>query len=186
MSTSCLILEYILLILLKVTFPLVKFAGLSLVMEDFLHFLKVCTEFCLCCVTSSHPLFVSDPSVSRYHVQWMPEYCSHNETRGPEKSVTQVSQKPGKPGLCTASKPRFWSQSAACTELRLDHQPRRYAKHVPDLFVWCFQRTAPAKENNSAERAEALLRWICTGQITGCCFEYYESVVWSGMWCVGQ
>ncbi|XP_062257862.1 anosmin-1 [Platichthys flesus] len=30
-----------------------------------------------------------DPSVSRYHVQWMPEYCSHNETRGPEKSVTQ-------------------------------------------------------------------------------------------------
>lgn len=93
MSTSCLILEYILLILLKVPFTLVKFAGLSLVMEDFLHFLKVCTEFCLCCVTSSHPLFVSDPSVSRYHVQWMPEYCSHNETRGPEKSVTQVSQK---------------------------------------------------------------------------------------------
>lgn len=32
----------------------------------------------------------SDPSVSRYHVQWMPEFCSHNETRGPEKSVTQV------------------------------------------------------------------------------------------------
>uniref|UniRef100_A0A672JUB1 Anosmin 1 n=1 Tax=Salarias fasciatus TaxID=181472 RepID=A0A672JUB1_SALFA len=30
-----------------------------------------------------------DPSVSRYHVQWMPEYCSQNETRGPEKSVTQ-------------------------------------------------------------------------------------------------
>ncbi|KAM7380453.1 hypothetical protein PAMP_003746 [Pampus punctatissimus] len=30
-----------------------------------------------------------DPAVSRYHVQWMPEYCSHNETRGPEKSVTQ-------------------------------------------------------------------------------------------------
>uniref|UniRef100_A0A8C7YFC4 Anosmin 1 n=1 Tax=Oryzias sinensis TaxID=183150 RepID=A0A8C7YFC4_9TELE len=30
-----------------------------------------------------------DPSVSRYHVQWMPEYCNHNETRGPEKSVTQ-------------------------------------------------------------------------------------------------
>uniref|UniRef100_A0A8C7QVR7 Anosmin 1 n=1 Tax=Oncorhynchus mykiss TaxID=8022 RepID=A0A8C7QVR7_ONCMY len=30
-----------------------------------------------------------DPLVSRYHVQWMPEYCSHNETRGPEKSVTQ-------------------------------------------------------------------------------------------------
>ncbi|KAK6309760.1 hypothetical protein J4Q44_G00196410 [Coregonus suidteri] len=30
-----------------------------------------------------------DPLVSRYHVQWMPEYCSHNETRGAEKSVTQ-------------------------------------------------------------------------------------------------
>ncbi|CAG05884.1 unnamed protein product, partial [Tetraodon nigroviridis] len=30
-----------------------------------------------------------DPSVTRYHVQWLPEYCSHNETRGPEKSVTQ-------------------------------------------------------------------------------------------------
>ncbi|XP_041739193.1 anosmin-1 isoform X2 [Coregonus clupeaformis] len=30
-----------------------------------------------------------DPLVSRYHVQWMPEYCIHNETRGPEKSVTQ-------------------------------------------------------------------------------------------------
>ncbi|XP_029558604.1 anosmin-1 isoform X2 [Salmo trutta] len=30
-----------------------------------------------------------DPLVSRYHVQWIPEYCSHNETRGPEKSVTQ-------------------------------------------------------------------------------------------------
>uniref|UniRef100_A0AAY5L8E2 Anosmin 1 n=1 Tax=Esox lucius TaxID=8010 RepID=A0AAY5L8E2_ESOLU len=30
-----------------------------------------------------------DPLVSRYHVQWMPEYCSHNDTREPEKSVTQ-------------------------------------------------------------------------------------------------
>ncbi|KAJ8013123.1 hypothetical protein DPEC_G00050020 [Dallia pectoralis] len=30
-----------------------------------------------------------DPLVSRYHVQWVPEYCSHNETREPEKSVTQ-------------------------------------------------------------------------------------------------
>ncbi|KAJ8407090.1 hypothetical protein AAFF_G00287660 [Aldrovandia affinis] len=26
---------------------------------------------------------------SRYHVQWGPEFCSHNVTRGPEKSVTQ-------------------------------------------------------------------------------------------------
>ncbi|KAL0963619.1 hypothetical protein UPYG_G00308690 [Umbra pygmaea] len=30
-----------------------------------------------------------EPLVSRYHVQWVPEYCSHNETREPEKSVTQ-------------------------------------------------------------------------------------------------
>ncbi|XP_066562048.1 anosmin-1 isoform X2 [Amia ocellicauda] len=30
-----------------------------------------------------------DPTASRYHVQWMPESCSHNETKGPEKSVTQ-------------------------------------------------------------------------------------------------
>lgn len=37
---------------------------------------------------------VADPSVTRYHVQWLPEYCSHNETRGPEKSVTQVSSYP--------------------------------------------------------------------------------------------
>ncbi|XP_048835730.1 anosmin-1-like [Brienomyrus brachyistius] len=26
---------------------------------------------------------------SRYHVQWMPEFCSHNETRAHEKTVTQ-------------------------------------------------------------------------------------------------
>nr|XP_015216972.1 PREDICTED: anosmin-1 [Lepisosteus oculatus] len=30
-----------------------------------------------------------DPSVNRYHVQWLPESCSHNETKSPEKSVTQ-------------------------------------------------------------------------------------------------
>ncbi|XP_041940032.1 anosmin-1 isoform X1 [Alosa sapidissima] len=30
-----------------------------------------------------------DPLVSRYHVQWAPEFCSYNETKGPEKSVTQ-------------------------------------------------------------------------------------------------
>ncbi|KAJ8350687.1 hypothetical protein SKAU_G00258170 [Synaphobranchus kaupii] len=30
-----------------------------------------------------------DSLASRYHVQWSPEYCSHNETREPEKSVTQ-------------------------------------------------------------------------------------------------
>uniref|UniRef100_A0AAY4DTR7 Anosmin 1 n=1 Tax=Denticeps clupeoides TaxID=299321 RepID=A0AAY4DTR7_9TELE len=29
-----------------------------------------------------------DPLVSRYHVQWVPEFCSHNETKGPEKSFT--------------------------------------------------------------------------------------------------
>ncbi|XP_077584405.1 anosmin-1 [Stigmatopora nigra] len=30
-----------------------------------------------------------EPGMNRYHVQWMPEYCHHNETRGPEKSATQ-------------------------------------------------------------------------------------------------
>ncbi|KAG5833657.1 hypothetical protein ANANG_G00278210 [Anguilla anguilla] len=30
-----------------------------------------------------------DSVASRYHVQWSPEFCSHNETREPEKSVTQ-------------------------------------------------------------------------------------------------
>ncbi|XP_036401883.1 anosmin-1-like [Megalops cyprinoides] len=30
-----------------------------------------------------------DPAVTRYHVQWVPEFCSHNETRGPAKSITQ-------------------------------------------------------------------------------------------------
>lgn len=55
---------------------------------------------CHCLISSSlpnspflPPVF-SDPAVSRYHVQWMPEYCSHNETRGPEKSVTQVRLRP--------------------------------------------------------------------------------------------
>lgn len=186
MSTSCLILEYILLILLKVPFPLVKFAGLSLVMEYFLHFLKVCRSFVF---VVWHPLILSLSQIPLWVATTSSGCRSTAATTRPEDQRNQsrrLVKKPGKPGLCTASKPRFWSQSAACTELRLDHQPRRYAKHVPDLFVWCFQRTAPAKENNSAERAEALLRWICTGQITGCCFEYYESVVWSGMWCVGQ
>ncbi|KAJ8352629.1 hypothetical protein SKAU_G00241050 [Synaphobranchus kaupii] len=28
-------------------------------------------------------------ATSQYHVQWGPEFCSHNVTRGPEKSVTQ-------------------------------------------------------------------------------------------------
>lgn len=31
----------------------------------------------------------TDASSSRYHVQWMPEYCSHNQSRAAEKSVTQ-------------------------------------------------------------------------------------------------
>ncbi|KPP74873.1 anosmin-1-like [Scleropages formosus] len=31
----------------------------------------------------------ADTAGNRYHVQWMPEFCSHNETKGPEKSVTQ-------------------------------------------------------------------------------------------------
>ncbi|XP_076858111.1 anosmin-1 [Brachyhypopomus gauderio] len=30
-----------------------------------------------------------DPAESRYHVQWMPDNCSHNGTKLPEKSVTQ-------------------------------------------------------------------------------------------------
>lgn len=34
--------------------------------------------------------YVPEPGMNRYHIQWMPEYCHHNETRGPEKSSTQV------------------------------------------------------------------------------------------------
>lgn len=34
--------------------------------------------------------FLSDPSIRRYRVQWVPEYCSHNQTRGMEKVITQV------------------------------------------------------------------------------------------------
>ncbi|KAK1167830.1 anosmin-1-like [Acipenser oxyrinchus oxyrinchus] len=30
-----------------------------------------------------------DTSITRYHVQWIPESCTHNETKGPEKAVTQ-------------------------------------------------------------------------------------------------
>uniref|UniRef100_A0A8C1DRM3 Anosmin 1 n=1 Tax=Cyprinus carpio carpio TaxID=630221 RepID=A0A8C1DRM3_CYPCA len=30
-----------------------------------------------------------DAVENRYHVQWMPEYCSHNQTGAPQKSVTQ-------------------------------------------------------------------------------------------------
>ncbi|XP_036431588.1 anosmin-1 [Colossoma macropomum] len=30
-----------------------------------------------------------DPAASRHHVQWAPEHCNHNETKPPEKSVTQ-------------------------------------------------------------------------------------------------
>lgn len=68
---------------------------------------------------------ISDPTVSRYHVQWMPEYCSHNETRGPEKSVTQVSlwqpfYKPLRRGG-----PRSEPAPSAAP---------RYAKHVPNLL----------------------------------------------------
>ncbi|XP_067300781.1 anosmin-1 [Pseudorasbora parva] len=31
----------------------------------------------------------ADVLVNRYHVQWKPEYCSHNQSRAPEKSLTQ-------------------------------------------------------------------------------------------------
>uniref|UniRef100_A0A8C2CI69 Anosmin 1 n=1 Tax=Cyprinus carpio TaxID=7962 RepID=A0A8C2CI69_CYPCA len=30
-----------------------------------------------------------DAAVNRYHVQWMPEYCSHNRSGAPQKSLTQ-------------------------------------------------------------------------------------------------
>ncbi|XP_073701263.1 anosmin-1-like [Garra rufa] len=30
-----------------------------------------------------------DAVANRYHVQWMPEYCSHNQSGAPQKSVTQ-------------------------------------------------------------------------------------------------
>lgn len=62
------------------------------------------------CLSSHSPSLVSDPTVSRYHVQWMPEYCSHNETRGPEKSVTQVSPR------------QLLTRSAQPIELWLDQQ----------------------------------------------------------------
>lgn len=35
--------------------------------------------------------FNLDPLLGLYHVQWIPESCAHNETKGPEKAVTQVS-----------------------------------------------------------------------------------------------
>ncbi|KAM9836053.1 anosmin-1a [Aulostomus maculatus] len=33
----------------------------------------------------------TDPSVESYRIQWGPEYCSHNQTQPPEKTVTQES-----------------------------------------------------------------------------------------------
>ncbi|KAG8450551.1 hypothetical protein GDO86_002994 [Hymenochirus boettgeri] len=30
-----------------------------------------------------------DPMLELYHIQWYPESCAHNETKGPEKAVTQ-------------------------------------------------------------------------------------------------
>lgn len=88
----CLTLKNILpLILPDIDLSKILIAGLKNVES----FADLNAESGLCCVTSSPLiLFVSDPTVSRYHVQWMPEYCSHNETRGPEKSVTQVSLQP--------------------------------------------------------------------------------------------
>lgn len=59
----------------------------------------------------------------------MPEYCSHNETRGPEKSVTQVSlwqpfYKPLRQGAALEAQRTEPAPSAA----------PRYAKHVPNLL----------------------------------------------------
>ncbi|KAL4635723.1 anosmin-1-like isoform X2 [Arapaima gigas] len=44
-----------------------------------------------------------DPSLRRYHVQWMPEFCSHNETAEPGKTVTQENYV-NLPGLLFACK----------------------------------------------------------------------------------
>uniref|UniRef100_A0A8C9T7P3 Anosmin 1 n=1 Tax=Scleropages formosus TaxID=113540 RepID=A0A8C9T7P3_SCLFO len=44
-----------------------------------------------------------DPGVRRYNVQWMPEFCSHNETTEPGKSVTQENYV-NLPGLLFACK----------------------------------------------------------------------------------
>jgi len=115
--------------------------------------------------------FITDPTVSRYHVQWMPEYCSHNETRGPEKSVTRVSlrQPPHTPSDCRSDH-RVTKRSAAPS----------YAKHAQNLL---------SDAQNGRRRERKPLRWvtlkppsrrICTGQIPGWCCEYYESVAWSG------
>lgn len=43
-------------------------------------------------VQKSDVFSLSDPSVERYRVQWVPEYCRHNQTRPMEKVITQVTQ----------------------------------------------------------------------------------------------
>jgi len=116
----------------------------------------------------SPPSLVSDPTVSRYHVQWMPEYCSHNETRGPEKSVTQVSSQP----FLTEAPVR--ERSAENYDL-ISSSALCKARSWP--FVWCLKRTAPPKKTSPPSWPEGLLCWVCTVQITGCCSEYYESVI---------
>ncbi len=107
----------------------------------------------------SHPPFLSDPSVSRYHVQWMPEYCSHNETRGPEKSVTQVSpQQPFRTPSNGGSDHRVRH-----TELWLDQQ--LCAMQSTRLtFCLMLRKDHSAKENNSTEWARSPvaldLHWV--------------------------
>lgn len=80
----------------------------------------------------------------------MPEYCSHNETRGPEKSVTQVStQKPFRPPSNRESDHRVQS-----TELWLDQQ---LCAMQSTCLTFCLmlRKDSSAKENNSAERARS-------------------------------
>lgn len=101
------------------------------------------TELCFCHVTLfslsfSSSLF-SDPTVSRYHVQWMPEYCSHNETRGPEKSVTQV----GLRETLHTFQPEIGSQSAQSYDLI---SSTVLCKARGWAFVRCLERRAPLEK----------------------------------------
>lgn len=117
---------------------------------------------------------ISDPTVSRYHVQWMPEYCSHNETRGPEKSVTQVS--PWQPNL-SAEGPI--SERSARSQL---HQQLRAMQSTCLTFCLMLRKDSSAKKTTPLNEPKP----ICTEQITGCLMIMYDSAMWSGMWWAGQ
>lgn len=129
-------------------------------------------RICHCKWTLSRPPFVSDPAVSRYHVQWMPEYCSHNETRGPEKSVTQVSFQRH---LCTPFN-RGSNHRVQHTDPTLSAS-LCYAKHGLKNFVWSPERKSLLKKTTRMSK----LQLICTKKITVFCVEYYDFVVWRGM-----